>query len=83
LGVFLWVEKEKDRQAKKFLKKVGLTLRRLRTKNNWTLEDTEEHGWVSWQHLQKLESGKDMNLSSLYRLSKLYKVHPWEILKDD
>jgi transcriptional regulator with XRE-family HTH domain len=74
---------ELDRQTKKFLKKVGLKLRSLRVQRGWTLEDTEEHGWVSWQHLQKLEAGKNMNLATIFRLSKLYKVHPWEILKDE
>ncbi len=74
---------EIDRQTKKFLRKVGLRLRELRLSRNWTLEATEEHGWVSWQHLQKLEAGKNMNLATLYRLSKLYKIHPSEILKDD
>ena len=62
---------------------VGLKLRQLRSQKGWTLEDAEEHGWTSWQHLQKLEAGKKMNLATIYRLSKLYKIHPSEILKDD
>jgi transcriptional regulator with XRE-family HTH domain len=73
-----------DRSYKIYLKRVGLRLRGLRDGKNWTLEDTEEHGWTSWQHLQKLESGKkDMNLSTIFRLSKLYRVNPSKIVDDE
>jgi len=66
----------------KVSKAMGLQIRSMREKKGWTLEDTEEHGWPSWQHLQKIESGKDINLSTLVRLANLFGVHPSELLRD-
>lgn len=66
----------------KFIRRFGFILRRLRLSKDWTLEEAEEQavvsGWksCSWQHLQAIEAGKkDVSLSTLLKLSKLYKVH--------
>lgn len=64
------------RAEEKFLKAVGLKLRELRNEKGWTLEATEEHGWPSWRHLQKIEAGKNITLKTLHRLAVLYGVSP-------
>lgn len=58
----------------KFLKKLGKRLRELRKQKGWTLEETEEHGWPNWRHLQKMEAGKNVTVISLLRVSIMYKV---------
>lgn len=47
----------------------------------WTLEQTEEHGWSGWQHLQKIEAGKNITLVTLRRVAQLFKIDPSELLK--
>jgi len=64
----------KDTSDDKFLKKLGLTLKEIRQNKGWTLEQTEEHGWPSWRHLQKIESGKNITLITLKKLSLVYKI---------
>lgn len=59
---------------KRFLKRLGLHLRDLREKKGWTLEECEEHGWTSWRHLQRIESGKNVTIISLVRVADLYGV---------
>ncbi len=71
-----------DLACQKYLKRLGLRLRELRTANNWTLEDAEAHGWPSWRHLQKIEAGKNITVATLWRLSRLYKKDISEITKD-
>ncbi len=51
---------EMDIACEKFLKTLGLHLRKIRLEKGWTLEQTEEHGWPSWRHLQKIEAGKNV-----------------------
>lgn len=64
----------KDLSDDKFLKKVGVTLKEIRLNKGWTLEQTEEHGWPSWRHLQKIESGKNITLVTLKKLASVYKI---------
>jgi transcriptional regulator with XRE-family HTH domain len=66
---------QKDIASEKFLKKLGLSLRAIRLKKGWTLEETEEHGWPSWRHLQKIESGKNITIQTLWKLSRVYKIN--------
>ena len=63
-----------------FLLNLGQRLREIRESHSWTLEQTEEHGWPSWRHLQKIETGKNVPILTLYKLSKLYKIPLSEIL---
>jgi len=69
-------------EEKKYLKKLGARIRTLRTEKNWTLEDVEEHGWSNWQHLQKIESGKNITVITLRRVAQLYKLSLSELLED-
>lgn len=58
---------------KKIQKEFGLHIRLLR----------QEHGWVSWRHLQQIESGqKNVTLETIIKLAKLFKITPSELLKD-
>lgn len=70
-----------DPTTRRFLKHLGLRLRDLRNKQELTLEETEEHGIKSWKHLQKIETGRNITMVTLLQLSRIYKVHPSEILK--
>lgn len=64
----------------KFLKALGQRLREIRLNKGWTLEQTEEHGWPNWRHLQKVESGKNVTLITLRKIAILYKVKLSQIL---
>lgn len=66
----------------KFLKALGAKLRSIRLEKGWTLEETEEHGWPNWRHLQKIESGKNFTLATLRKLSKLYNKTISEIMEN-
>jgi transcriptional regulator with XRE-family HTH domain len=70
-----------DKSSKSYLQRLGLRLRAIRNQKGWTLEETEEHGWPSWRHLQKIEAGKNITLVTLLALSKLYNMSPSDILK--
>ena len=71
-----------DIQCEKALKRLGLRLRAIRMQKGWTLEQTEEHGWGSWRHLQKIEAGKNVTFATLFKLSKLYKMPMSEIFSE-
>jgi transcriptional regulator with XRE-family HTH domain len=73
---------EIDPNCDKYIKKLGLKLREIRLSRGWTLEQTEEHGWTSWRHLQKIEAGKNITVATLWKLAKVYKVKPADLLKD-
>lgn len=67
---------------KKVSKALGLKVRELRNKNGWTLEDCEEQGWPSWRHLQTIEAGKGINLTTLVAIANLFGVHPSVLFED-
>ena len=71
---------EIDSKCKKFIKDIGLRVRALRLEKGWTLEQTEDRGWESWRQLQKIESGRNMTLATLWKVAKFYGVTPAEIL---
>lgn len=70
-----------DKRCRAFLKNLGARLRDMRLERGWTLEKTEQEGWPSWRHLQKIENGKNITVATLYNLAKLYDVHPSDILR--
>lgn len=65
--------------CEKFLKKLGQRLREIRQDKGWTLEETEEHGWPSWRHLQKIESGKNITVATLWKLARVYNISLSEV----
>jgi transcriptional regulator with XRE-family HTH domain len=68
-------------EEKKYLMKVGAKVRALRLERGWTLEQVEEHGWSNWQHLQKIEAGKNITLVTLRRVAHLFKLDSSDLLK--
>ena len=72
-----------DSYSKKFIKRFGLRVRSMRSERHWTLEHCEEMGITNWRHLQEVELGKkNVSLSTIIRIAKLFKVHPSDLLKD-
>ncbi len=70
------------RTKKVFYKRLGLRLRELRNLRDLTLEQTEEHGVKSWKHLQRIEAGEaNITIETLLLLSRIYRVHPSDVLK--
>lgn len=68
--------------GEKLRREFGLRIRAYRMAKHWTLEDAEEHGWPSWRHLQRIESGaKNVTLETIIRLARLFSVDPGELLK--
>jgi len=71
-----------DKRINDKLRQVGSTLRSIRMDKDWTLEDTEEHGWHDWKYLQKIESGRNITLATLFKISDFYKISLSQIFKD-
>ncbi len=61
---------------------IGLKIRSLRESKGWTLEDAEEQGEISWQQLQKIESGRNITVRTIINLANLFGVHPAVLLED-
>ena len=68
--------------SKKTFKAIGLKVRELRNDRGWTLEDCEEHGWPNWRHLQSIEAGKNITVSTIVNLCNLFGVHPSDLFRD-
>jgi transcriptional regulator with XRE-family HTH domain len=67
----------------KCLKVFGTRIRTARLQRGWTLEDAEEQGWKSWQHLQQIETGsKNINLTTLIKLLEFLDLKAETALKD-
>lgn len=80
VGVSLAMAK-RQYSPRKASKALGLKVRALRAERGWTLEDAESHGWASWTHLQKVESGKNITFHTLIRLANLFGIHPSKLLE--
>ena len=65
-----------------FLHKLGLRIRALREERRWTLEETEEHGWPNWRHLQRIETGKNLTVLTARQLSRLNGISLAELFKE-
>lgn len=68
----------KDQQE---LQMLGALFRELRLRKGWTLEETEDHGWHDWKYLQKIESGRNITMSTFLNLCELYGMRPEKLLK--
>lgn len=71
----------KEINQEKLIKKLGIKLREIRNSKGWTLEETENQGWPNWRHLQKIESGKNITLATLIKISNLYSIKLSELIK--
>lgn len=74
--------KRRQRDPKKVSKAIGQHIRWLRHDRGWTLEETEEHGWTSWTHLQRVESGKNITIQTLVNVANLYGVSLCDLVGD-
>lgn len=70
-----------DPHTKKALKVLGERIRERRQELGWTLEESEEHGWPSWRHLQKIETGKNITVETLLKVCKLLKLEPSKLFR--
>lgn len=70
-----------NQEDDEFLKKFGSKLRNLRESRGLTLESTEELGDISWRHLQRIEHGKNINLTTALRIAKLYRIKLSDLFK--
>lgn len=69
-------------EHKQFLFKLGARVKQLRKDRGWSLEQTEEHGWKNWRHLQRIETGhKNVTISTLRKIATLYDTTLDELLK--
>jgi len=70
-----------DSDAHESLRKLGEKIRQHRLNKGWTLEEAEEHGWPAWRHLQKIETGKNFTVATLFKVCQLLKIKPSDLLK--
>jgi len=61
--------------------RMGRLLRKLRQKKGWTLEETEDHGWHDWKYLQKIETGQNITVATLFKLFEIYGVRSERLIK--
>jgi transcriptional regulator with XRE-family HTH domain len=73
---------KQDFKDKKKLKAFGLKIREIRESKGWTLENTEDHGWSNWQHLQKIESGKNVTLATVFKVCEVFNIKLTDLFKD-
>ena len=72
---------KQDERYKKKLKAFGLRVRQIREDKGWTLEETEAHGWLNWQHLQKIESGKNVTLATVFKICDVFDVEVKDLFR--
>lgn len=70
---------KQDAKYKKKLKEFGLRIRAIREAKGWTLEETEEHGWSNWQHLQKIEAGKNVTMATVFKVCEVFDIKPKDL----
>lgn len=75
-------KKKIDPDFHKFSKSLGSEIRRIREERGWTLESVDERGNIGWRHLQKIETGKNLNitLETLFSICKTLKISPSDLL---
>jgi len=69
-------------RERRYLEKLGKRIKVERLKREWTLHQTEEHGFTSWSHWQYIENGKkNINFTTLLRVSKTLKISLSDLLE--
>lgn len=64
-----------------FLLEFGQRLRDIREKKGLTLEQVEELGFITWRHLQRIEKGKNVNLTTVKKISEMYEIPLQKLLR--
>lgn len=65
----------------KLIRKIASNIKKYRLKSGLTQQDMIEHGF-NYRHYQRLESGKSgINLFTLYRLSKTFKIDLMKLIE--
>ncbi len=67
---------------KEFAKLLGQSIRRVRNSKGWSLEECERRGWGNWRHLQKIESGAPITMTTLLSIAQFFGVDPHDLLRD-
>jgi transcriptional regulator with XRE-family HTH domain len=65
---------------KEFLSKVGEKVKLYRTKKQLTLQEFGEDIGLDKGNTQRLENGKNMTLSTLFKIAAILEVNPRDIL---
>ena len=66
-----------------YIENFGEKMKSIRLSKGWTLKKAEEQGYPSWRHLSDIENGKkSVTIITLLRLSRLYEMHPADLLRD-
>ncbi len=70
-----------DKDQKKFFRKFGSEIRKIRINKGMTLEDMQEYDF-SPQHFQKIESGKKaVNFYTVFRIAKALGINLANLVK--
>jgi transcriptional regulator with XRE-family HTH domain len=66
-----------------YLRQIGRNIKGARQKRGLRQSDVETAAGLSYRHYQNIEAGKvNVTIETLFRLSKLYKVHVEDLVKD-
>ena len=60
--------------------RLGVRYRKMRLEREMVQEDVLAHGF-SVRHYQQLEAGRPHSLKTFFRLSKMFAIHPEELIK--
>jgi transcriptional regulator with XRE-family HTH domain len=65
-----------------FFEALGLRLRELRKRRDWSQDDMGRYGGFSPRHWQQLERGeRHMNLETLLRIARIFETTPARLLQ--
>jgi transcriptional regulator with XRE-family HTH domain len=67
-------------EYKNEFEKLGARYRKIRIEREMVQEDVLGHGF-SVRHYQQLESGRPHSLTTFFRLSKMFAMHPEELIR--
>jgi transcriptional regulator with XRE-family HTH domain len=71
-----------EKHLQKYNEALGTAIKQRRINLGLTLEDAESKGYTSWRHLQKVESGKNITIQTLVKVSYVLDCTPSDLLKD-
>lgn len=77
------MSKQLEPEFIEFQRQLRDRIRKLRAERKWTLEQAEEEGSISWRHLQRIESGSNFTIYTLWRICQLFKIRPIELFRNN